>query len=66
MICANLAGLLLARGAARRAEMGLRLAIGVVNAVRDSCGKMLTESLLLMALGSFGWSVGYHFPCPQY
>ena len=52
MVCANVAGLLIARGAARREEIALRLAMGATRG--RLIRQMLTESCVLAALGAAG------------
>ncbi len=52
MVCANVAGLLLARGVARRQEIAVRLAVGATRT--RLAGQMLVESAMLASLGAAG------------
>lgn len=55
--CVNIAGLMLARSAARRKELGLRVALGATR--RKIISQLLTESLFLaLAGGTLGMALG--------
>jgi predicted permease len=58
LVCANVAGLMLAGAAARRSEIAVRLALGATRARLVS--QMITESLMLVAAGAIGgWALAW-------
>jgi len=58
MVCANVAGLMLTAASARRGEIAVRLAMGATR--RRLVRQMLTESLLLTAIGAAGgWMLAW-------
>ena len=62
MVCANLAGLLVARGARRTGEMAIRLAIGATR--MRLMRQMLVESAVLTVLGAAGGIALAYFAAP--
>jgi predicted permease len=60
LVCANVAGLMMAGAAARRSEIAVRLALGATRGWL--IGQMLTESLLLVTAGAAaGWALAWMF-----